>query len=230
MIVLPLTQFPYNNQLAPIDHASSYRRSVLFVSAAYTHGIPTVHAAIRNAVLVICSSPSTMANPGLTPMPIEPSPDSAPRAAVAEKHAEKSVEEPQAMPLREYGLDYRVDPTVTFAEFRHWAKIEREEERLAELRYRERRGPMTFKKMIKSRFSKGVHHENQRFDEEDRLDKAITGPRSGENKGTEDADNSSSRSSVEEEWKTASKAMRTAGWTSIFFLVTTDILGWSGCP
>lgn len=27
------------------------------------------------------------------------------------------------------------------------------------------------------------------------------------------------------EWKNASRAVRTAGWTSVFYLITTDILG-----
>lgn len=27
------------------------------------------------------------------------------------------------------------------------------------------------------------------------------------------------------EWKNASRAIRTAGWTSVFYLITTDILG-----
>jgi hypothetical protein len=32
------------------------------------------------------------------------------------------------------------------------------------------------------------------------------------------------------EWRTAARAMRTASWGQMFFLITTDILGWSGAP
>lgn len=32
------------------------------------------------------------------------------------------------------------------------------------------------------------------------------------------------------EWRTAARALRTASWGTIFYLITTDILGWSGAP
>ncbi|OAA78805.1 Transmembrane amino acid transporter family protein [Akanthomyces lecanii RCEF 1005] len=203
-----------------------------------------------------------MADRGASDMPIE----QAPRAG----ETDRSLEMPEkTAPLREYGMDYRVDPTVSFAEFRYWAKVEREEEREAERLYLERRGPMTLKKAIKGRFSKGVHHDNKKMDQQDAT---RTGPSTEEKGGSEHAgiagrfksmfskssradghqnhDNSvlpasassddknapnvahggSSASSLDEEWKTASRALRTAGWSSIFFLVTTDILGWSVTP
>lgn len=134
-------------------------------------------------------------------------------------------EKPPMKQLRPYGIQYRVDPTVSFFEFTHWAKVERAEEAEAERLYLERRGPMTFTKMIKSRFSKGVHHENKKMDEKDR--QLAHGTLHSEGGVTADGDASSD---LAEEWKTASRAMRTAGWSSIFFLITTDILGWSGCP
>ncbi|OAA57266.1 Transmembrane amino acid transporter family protein [Cordyceps fumosorosea ARSEF 2679] len=177
-------------------------------------------------------------------MPIEAAP------AAARQH---SLEVPEkTAPLRPYGINYRVDPTVSFAEFRYWAKVEREEEREAERLYLERRGPMTLSKMVKSRFSKGVHHETKKMDERDATAAAATNPGpSTEEKGAavdgdgkvlaasnpdEDktapsvAHGGSSTTSLDEEWKTAARAMRTAGWGSIFFLVTTDILGWSNTP
>lgn len=194
-------------------------------------------------------------------MPIE----QAPRAYEADQTLEMSE---KRAPLREYGMNYRVDPTVSFAEFRYWAKVEREEEREAERLYLERRGPMTMTKAIKGRFSKGVHHDNKKMDQQDAT---RTGPSTEEKGGSEHAgiagrfksmfgrssgadghhnhDNNaltasasndktahnvahgaSSDSSLDEEWKTASRALRTAGWSSIFFLVTTDILGWSNTP
>lgn len=209
-----------------------------------------------------------MAEQGATDLPIEPAPPAytAPAAGVTRK--EQSLELPKkTAPLRGYGLNYRVDPTVSFSEFQYWAKVERAEEREAERLYLERRGPMTLKKAIKSRFSKGIHHENEKMNKQD---SARTGPSTEEKGGsehvsvagrfkkmfkksnespeqrnqesvlatasTEDKNapdvppSGSSAASLDEEWKTAARALRTAGWSSIFFLVTTDILGWSGAP
>ncbi len=204
-----------------------------------------------------------MADPDATDLSIE----QAPRA----RDGDRSLEMPEkAAPLREYGINYRVDPTVSFAEFRYWAKVEREEEREAERLYLERRGPMTLKKAIKGRFSKGIHHENEKMDQQDAAragpsteekggsehtgiagrfkgmfgkssgsagehenhgDNVLTAPASNEVKtATSVARGDSSATSLDEEWKTAARALRTAGWSSIFFLVTTDILGWSSTP
>ncbi|TQV91887.1 hypothetical protein V2A60_006012 [Cordyceps javanica] len=215
-----------------------------------------------------------MGDPGSSDMPIEAAPPAS-KAQAARRGSlrETSLETPaKAAPLRGYGIDYRVDPTVSFAEFRYWAKVEREEEREAERLYLERRGPMTLTKMIKSRFSKGVHHDNKKMDQQDAA--RIPGPSTEEKGGSEHtsiagrfkgvlnksssggdekdearenkalaasalnedknapsvAHGDSSSASLDEEWKTAARALRTAGWSSIFFLVTTDILGWSGTP
>ncbi|KAJ6784059.1 hypothetical protein PWT90_00346 [Aphanocladium album] len=209
-----------------------------------------------------------MANTSSVEMPIEPAPP-AYTVATTDRKGDKSLEMPQKhAPLREYGIDYRVDPTVSFAEFRYWAQVERAEEREAERLYLERRGPMTLKKLIKSRFSKGVHHENKKMDQHDstrtgpsteekggsehtgaagrfknmfksseskdsqeRQQGALTAPEASADKTAPNvAQGDSSTSSLDEEWKTAARAMRTAGWSSIFFLVTTDILGWSSTP
>lgn len=154
---------------------------------------------------------------------IEPCPPSY-QAAAGGGQASYEDSKPVPAPLRGYGIEYRVDPTVSFAEFTYWAKVERQEEAEAERLFLERRGPMTPKKMIMSRFSKGVHHENKKMDEKD--ENATTGIVAPADNGiTRD-----SSSDLTEEWKVASRAMRTAGWSSIFFLITTDILGWSGCP
>ncbi|KAM3453170.1 hypothetical protein MY3296_003933 [Beauveria thailandica] len=225
-----------------------------------------------------------MGGPGSTDMPIEAAPARSPQAPTVPE-GDKSLELPaKTAPLRGYGVDYRVDPTVSFAEFRYWARVERQEEREAERLYLERRGPMTLKKMIKSRFSKGIHHENKKMDQkqqqQQQLEATRTGPSTEEKGGSEydsteggrrkgmlstsprsaaaghdgnDSNNnnsalaasasdedksarsvahgdSSTTASLDEEWKTAARALRTAGWSSVFFLVTTDILGWSSCP
>lgn len=132
---------------------------------------------------------------------------------------------------RVWGLDARCDPTVSFQEYDYWAKIERQEEKAAEIKYNEMMGPWSFKKMIKGRFSKGVHHETKKREEEDRRQQAIVSMENvTDDKGLAQDPNVSDRSDLEAEWRTAARALRTATWGSIFYLVTTDILGWSGAP
>jgi hypothetical protein len=145
---------------------------------------------------------------------------------------EKTETYDHEMYQRAYGLDARVDPSVTFEEYVYWAKIERAEEHEANRVYVEERGPLTVRKAIKGRFSKGIHHENKK--KEERAAQADQGV-IGSEKETGDlsvvAMNDSSSGSVSpEEWKTAARALRTAGWGTIFYLITTDILGWSSTP
>lgn len=84
---------------------------------------------------------------------------------------------------------------------------------------------MTLKKLIKNRFSKGVHQE--RAEKLARENAART-----EVVGDEKQVGSPSTESVGEdpEWKQAARAMRTASWGTIFYVITTDILGWGSCP
>lgn len=173
----------------------------------------------------------------VNPMPIEPI------TAPAQEGLEKteSGDKPQIRE-RVWGIDARGDASVSLLEFTYWAKIERAEEVEAERKYREQQGPWTFKKMIKNRFSKGVHHENKKREEAARREQQAQGVlQSADEKGGEktqvanlDTNQSSSDTSSvtvsEEEWKTAARALRTASWGSVFYLITTDILGWSGCP
>lgn len=157
-------------------------------------------------------------------------PITAPPAKVVEASANPEIRQ------RIWGLDARTDHTVTWQEYIYWAKVERAEEAESEKRYQELQGPWSFTKMIKGRFSKGVHHETKKLEEQRRREQALTTLESsgaGEKQLSEKAADAGSTSSVgatEEEWKTASRALRTASWGSIFFLVTTDILGWSGAP
>lgn len=149
----------------------------------------------------------------------------------------EEIEKPEIR-RRVWGLDARTDTTVSFAEFTYWAKIERAEEREAERKHRELEGPWTFKKMIMNRFSKGIHHQNKKREEqarraqEHREQGLPTVDVSNEKQAVDNADvgSASTVSVTDEEWKTAARALRTATWGSIFFLVTTDILGWSSCP
>lgn len=122
-----------------------------------------------------------------------------------------------------YGIGARITPGISFEEYRHWAQIQRAEEEENNRQYVAERGPMTFTKVIKNRFSKGVHHDNAK--KADR-DAALQG---SAEKGSAPV-TTKPGAPTEEEWKTAARALRTASWGTIFFLVTTDILGWSSFP
>jgi hypothetical protein len=128
---------------------------------------------------------------------------------------------------RTWGLAARGDHTVSWEEYRHWADIEREIEREENRRYKEIRGPLTAKSIITDRFSKGgnKHAEDQRRASIDAVagvdpNATITG-----NENKEDI-----MRVTDAEWRQAARALRTAGWGTIFYLVTTDILGWSSAP
>lgn len=150
-----------------------------------------------------------------------------PRTSVANEGLEKELQLRQSVSAaphggKIYGIGARVMPGVTFEEYRHWAQVERAEEAENNRIYVAERGPMTLGKLIKGRFSKGVHHENAKKAEREA---ALQG---SAEKGT--APVPKPGAPTEEEWKTAARALRTASWGTIFFLVTTDILGWSGFP
>lgn len=140
---------------------------------------------------------------------------------------EHDVSKPEIME-RIWGLDARVDGTVTFEEYAYWAKIERADELERNRLYVEKRGPLSVTKVIKNRFSKGIHHDEKK--ERERAAQIITN--TDEKTGVVSvSDNSPSPLSVtEEEWRTAARALKTASWGTVFFLITTDILGWGSCP
>ncbi|KAK2033025.1 transmembrane amino acid transporter [Colletotrichum zoysiae] len=105
------------------------------------------------------------------------------------------------------------DPNVTFEEYLYWAGVTRAEEKLVNERFLQAQGPLTLKRVIKDRFRKGDEHERSQSE--------------GGNADTSDGDQAGGGGAVvtPEEWKRASRAMRTAGWGAIFYLITTDILG-----
>ncbi|KAJ5820512.1 hypothetical protein N7474_006103 [Penicillium riverlandense] len=125
---------------------------------------------------------------------------------------------------RNWGLEARVDSTVTFEEYAYWAEIERADEMERNRLYVEKRGPMSAAKMLKDRFSHGIHHEEQKERE-----KAAQGSSDGDQKDPA-VIQQNDLTVTEEEWKTAARALKTASWGTIFFLITTDILGWGSCP
>lgn len=109
-----------------------------------------------------------------------------------------------------YGTQSRVPRGVTWEEFRYWADQERADE-LEDARIsRLERGPRTIKSTLKDRFAPGIRKAPQT--------------------DSHAADVAETRANLEEEWKTTTRALKTASWGSIFYLITTDILGWSSTP
>ncbi|KAI1866753.1 uncharacterized protein JN550_007606 [Neoarthrinium moseri] len=111
---------------------------------------------------------------------------------------------------------------VSFEEYMYYAAITRAEEKEANKRFIEARGRWTFRSILKAIFSKGEGA-------------AITdSPTSAQEKAEE---NAAARGSIQGRYqisvaqeKTASRAMRTASWGAIFYLITTDILGPTSAP
>ncbi|TGO66012.1 hypothetical protein BOTNAR_0070g00130 [Botryotinia narcissicola] len=115
------------------------------------------------------------------------------------------------------------DPSITFEEYVYWAKITRAEEKIANERFVGAQGPRNWKSTITNRFSTGKGAKDS-FDtpptttlasnEKDGLDEKSVVPGGPVQSAVSEA-----------EWKTASRAVRTAGWSGVFYLITTDILG-----
>lgn len=104
------------------------------------------------------------------------------------------------------------DPEILFEEYLHYAKITRAEEREFEANLTKGKDPWSLGGMIKNRFSKG--HQNEATEADSQI-----------------ATHHDDWSTVTDaEWRQASRATRTATWGSIFFLITTDILGPTGAP
>lgn len=104
------------------------------------------------------------------------------------------------------------DPEVLFEEYLHYAAITRAEEREYEGNRINRDAPWSLGGIIKNRFSKGhVHTVNSEVAD-----------------GTIKTTHNNVSTVTDLEWRQASRALRTASWGSVFFLITTDILGPSG--
>lgn len=119
---------------------------------------------------------------------------------------------------------------VSFEEYLYYASITRAEEKLANEKYRSARSRSTTKSLLLDRFqtSRKVHKDvhttsgnskgpNQKIDE-----KTV--------QKTPSIQGSSQATTGNQELHTANRALRTAGWGSVFYLITTDILGPSNTP
>ncbi|KAF3761947.1 hypothetical protein M406DRAFT_266940 [Cryphonectria parasitica EP155] len=124
---------------------------------------------------------------------------------------------------------------ITFEEYKHHASITRANEKKANEEHMRTRGPVTLVSLIKDRFSKG-HVQATRQDDgivdliassqvakPQQKDQSIiqTRPISGHGDGG---------ASTSDELYLANRALRTAGWGSVFYLITTDVLGPSNTP
>lgn len=142
---------------------------------------------------------------------------------------------------RIWGLQARLDPSVTFEEFTHWAKIERELEEVEFRRYKEQTAGGGILGSLKGYFTSNPYQDAKTKNDAAHAlgSSAESGSRTDEKTGqlVTDSDDSSPRavspnqsSDLDAEWRQASRALRSAGWGAIFYLITTDILGWGQTP
>ncbi|OTA90957.1 hypothetical protein M434DRAFT_77067 [Hypoxylon sp. CO27-5] len=130
-------------------------------------------------------------------------------------------------------IEHLQDRVISFEEYMYYAAITRAEEKEANARFIAARGPRTIKNVIKGRFSKG-HAEKATSNPQ--VVNSLSAEETQEKRHHGDALQVSESNGIgnhgitEEQQKTASRAMRTASWGTIFYLITTDILGPTGAP
>jgi hypothetical protein len=140
----------------------------------------------------------------------------------------------QIGPMRTaYQIHQSMDPTILFEEYLHYAKITRRKEREAEKALKQK---WSFKRMIKNRFSTGKSSPGT----EVAVQQSATGDSEKHEETTVesgvpfDAFNNliySHPSHVSDaEWKALSWGVRTVGWSTCFYLITSDIIGPFGIP
>lgn len=115
------------------------------------------------------------------------------------------------------------DSSIAFEEYIYYASITRAEEKADNASYQKTLGKRTFASTIKGRFSTG-----KRPDADVSPTNSLTGNEKtglGEKDDAPAVNNPNSMTVTDAEWKRAGRAIRTAGWSSVFFLITTDILG-----
>ena len=140
---------------------------------------------------------------------------------------------------RLWGLQARLDPTVTFEEYSFWAKIEREMEDEEHRRFMARVKNHGLKGYIKAYVSNSYDHDNTiTTGPPDAADPTHHVDHEKDKQAAAAADSDVSLSplppsnthDLDAEWRRAARALRTTGWVTIFYLITTDILGWSQTP
>ncbi|KAE9364781.1 hypothetical protein N431DRAFT_355013 [Stipitochalara longipes BDJ] len=140
---------------------------------------------------------------------------------------------------RLWGFQARLSPDVTYEEFTHWAKIERELEEIEFRRYKANTVGEGFLGSLKGYFVSNAYEDAQArndtshalgISEENgsKVDEKTGVVAAGDPALNLHAPNDSN--DLDAEWRQASRALRTAGWGAIFYLITTDILGWGQTP
>jgi hypothetical protein len=138
------------------------------------------------------------------------------------RDAHHPVTGPGAEPIETQLLHGIHDPKITFEEYMYYGAITRAEEKAANERYIEAAGPKTIKTVLMNRFSKGKVEPLPVDSPNSPTESA------GEKNGIDEKAMTPQRNLggvSDNEWKNASRAVRTAGWSSVFYLITTDILG-----
>lgn len=134
---------------------------------------------------------------------------------------------------RIWGLQARMDPTVTFEEYTYWAKIEREMEAVEQKQYMDSIKHMGMLGGVKGYFSNNVARRASVISTSG-IESHGPPPKEKDNgSGSESPDISPIAPATHDydaEWRKAARALRTSGWMTIFYLITTDILGWSQTP
>lgn len=140
---------------------------------------------------------------------------------------------------RLWGFQSRLAPDVSFEEFTHWAKIERELEEVEFKRYKEHTAGESFLDGIKGYFTSNLYEKTQaKHDAANALGTSAEGGSNEKTAVVTAGDPSLSpippptgdNDDLDAEWRQASRALRTAGWGAVFYLITTDILGWGQTP
>ncbi|KAJ6013812.1 hypothetical protein N7540_008403 [Penicillium herquei] len=156
------------------------------------------------------------------------SPDEVRKMTVAGKHP--------GVRQRLWGIQARLDPTVTFEEFTYWAKVEREMEQEENQRYKGLTSGDGIMGSIKGYFNLNPY-EDSKANAGSPAAIASTEWNVNEKSSVVDGDEAgaspispSKTHDFDAEWRQAARALRTAGWGGIFYLITTDILGWGQTP
>ncbi|ORY61708.1 amino acid transporter-like protein [Pseudomassariella vexata] len=119
---------------------------------------------------------------------------------------------------------------VQFEEYLYYAALTREKEREENAKFLQNRPPLSFKRLLTDRFS-SLKNEKKIATTNEPGATPTTGEKAGDNEKTRPAANGLARYGVTDaEQYNASRAFRTASWGTIFYLITTDILGPTAIP
>ncbi|OKL58532.1 hypothetical protein UA08_06157 [Talaromyces atroroseus] len=138
---------------------------------------------------------------------------------------------------RQWGLAARLEPDISYEEYRYWAKVEREMEEEEARRYKAV-APTGFLGSLKGYFTSNPYedakiHESRPIEGNDEANNPWSEKKSAAAGSDDDAVSPVppiNTHDLDAEWRTAARAMRNAGWGAVFYLITTDILGWSSAP